>query len=406
MLPGGRMKHRHRERGQAVLATTIIISLVLLTLLTMLTQVQLGNRLVSRQLTYQGQAANAAQAGLVDALSWFRKQQVQPVKTFNPIYDASATPPINETEDTNSPNMGIVRNYQVSGPGRLMARYEVRKGIPAFSATGAGVVDVTNQKGRTNATQGSVWQLESIGYIWVQNDPANNNYDQSTNQVLSKQTFRTEIQKMSVNVPDGGAALFSANCDNVTIDTKTKIQGGAGIGVSCRPGGGLGMKNNGVVRGLTPTKTNSVAPYDIQAVFAVTPQELQGLADVNVTTVTDLPNPLPAMNLIIINGPAVFDNKRPLTGSGILVVYGDLTVAVGSNSNWSGVIYCTGNLVINEVTQVSGAIIAANNSSAATVAINSGTDISEADYDPAIISQINSQMGQYRFSRSKYWVGK
>jgi hypothetical protein len=102
----------------------------------------------------------------------------------------------------------------------------------------------------------------------------------------------------------------------------------------------------------------------------------------------------------------VFDNQRPLTGSGILVVYGDLTVAVGSNSNWSGVIYCTGNIVINEVTQVSGAIIAANSSGSATVAINSGTDITEVDYDPAIISQINSQMGQYRFSRSKYWVGK
>jgi hypothetical protein len=403
MLPGGRMKHRHRERGQAVLATTIIISLVLLTLLTMLTQVQLGNRLVSRQLTYQGQAANAAQAGLVDALSWFRRQSVQPVKTFNPIIDNSANPPIDDTEDANVPNIGIVRNYQVSGPGRLMARYEVRKTV---GTSGTGVVDVTKQKGRTTVTPGSVWQLESIGYIWVQNDSTNNNYNQSTNQVLSQQTFRTEIQKMSVNLPDGGAALFSANCDNVTIDTKTKIQGGAGIGVSCRPGGGLGMKNNGVVRGLTPTKTNSVAPYDIQSLFAVTPQELQGLADVNVTQVSDLPNPLPAMNLIIINGPAVFDNKRPLTGSGIIVVYGDLTVAVGSNSNWSGVIYCTGNIIINEVTQVSGAIVAANNSSSATVAINSGTDITEVDYDPSIINQINSQMGQYRFSRSKYWVGK
>jgi hypothetical protein len=406
MLPGGRMKHRHRERGQAVLATTIIISLVLLTLLTMLTQVQLGNRLVSRQLTYQGQAANAAQAGLADALSWFRKQSVQPVKTFNPIIDNSVTPVINDTEDTNSPNMGIVRNYQVSGPGRLMARYEVRKGISPFSVAGAGVVDVTNQKGRTTATQGSVWQLESIGYIWVQNDPANNNYNQSTNQVLSQQTFRTEIQKMSVILPDGGAALFSANCDNITIDSKTKIQGGSGIGISCRPGGGLGMKNNGVVRGLTPTKTNSTAPYDIQSVFAVTPQELQGLADVNVTKVSDLPNPLPAMNLIVINGSAVFDNKQPLTGSGILVVLGDLTVAVGSNSDWSGVIYCTGNIVINEVTAVSGAIVAANSSGTATVAINSGTDITEVDYSPSIISQINSQMGQYRFSRSKYWVGK
>lgn len=398
------MKQRQGERGQAVLATTIILSLVLLTLLTMLTQVQLGNRLVARQLTFQGQAANAAQAGLVDALSWFRRQSVQPVKTFNPIIDNVANPPINDTEDTNTPNIGIVRTYQVSGPGRLMARYEVRKSpVPA---NGTGVVDVTGQKGRTNATQGSVWQLESIGYIWVQNDPNNSIFNSRPNQILSQQTFRTEIQKMSVNLPDGGAGLFSANCDNVTIDTKTKIQGGAGIGVSCRPGVGLGMRNNGVVRGLTPTKTNSVAPYDILSVFAVTPQELQGLADVNVTRVADLPDPLPAMNLIIINGPAVFDATRPLNGSGILVIYGDLTVAVGSNSSWSGVIYCTGNIVINEVTQVSGAIIAANNSGAATVAINSGTDISEADYDPSIISQINSQMGQYRFSRSKYWVGK
>jgi hypothetical protein len=404
MLKRGRTKHCHSERGQAVLATTIIVSLVLLTLLTMLTQVQLGNRLVSRQLTFQGQAANAAQAGLVDALSWFRRQSVQPVKTFNPIIDATANPPINDTEDTNTPTVGIVRNYQVSGPGRLMARYEVRKA--SASPAGAGVVDVTNQKGRTNATAGSVWQLESIGYIWIQNDASNPNYNQSTNQILSQQTFRTEIQKMSVNLPDGGAALFSANCDNVTIDTKTKIQGGAGIGVSCRPGGGLGMTNNGVVRGLTPTKTNSAAPYDILSVFAVTPQELQGLADVNVTKVSDLPNPLPAMNLIIINGAAVFDNSRPLTGSGILVVFGDLTVSVGSSSDWSGVIYCTGNLVINEVTQVSGAIIAANNSSSATVAINSSTDITEVDYDPSIISQINTQMGEYRFSRSKYWVGK
>ncbi|HEV7426383.1 MAG TPA: hypothetical protein VGQ46_08440, partial [Thermoanaerobaculia bacterium] len=278
------MKQRHRERGQAVLATTIILSLVLLTLLTMLTQVQLGNRLVARQLTYQGQAVNAAQAGLVDGLSWFRKQAVQPVRTFNPIIDNTANPPINDTEDTSVPNIGIVRTYQVSAPGRLMARYEVRKS--SASATGSGVVDVTGQKGRTNASAGSVWQLESIGYIWVQNDPSNSNFNQSPNQILSRQTFRTEIQKMSVNLPDGGAALFSANCDNVTIDTKTKIQGGAGIGVSCRPGAGLGMKNNGVVRGLTPTKTNSAAPYDIQAVFAVTPQELQGLADVNVTQVT------------------------------------------------------------------------------------------------------------------------
>lgn len=414
------MKQRRGESGQAVIAVTIIVSLVLLVLLTMLTQIQLGNRLVGRQLTYQGQAANAAQAGLVDALSWFRRQAVQPVATFQPVVNAAANPPVNDSEDT---TIGIVRTYQVSGPGRLMGRYEVRIGVPLTSTAsnaGSGVIDVTTQKGRTGA--GSVWQLESVGTIWVQNDASlpNSAYNQSPNVVLSQQTFRTEIQKMSVKLPDGGAALFSANCDNVLIDTKTKILGGSNIGVSCKPNSpvpGLGIQNNGNITGATRTKTNSVAAYDIPSVFSVTQQELIGLADVNVTQVKDLPATLPAMSLIVINGDAVFgplpppppaaQDIRPLIGSGILVVFGNLTVQADPSNVWNGVIYVTGTLSINEPMAVSGAIIAANSTNTpGAIAINSGSDISEVDYDPAMISQINTQMGSYRFSRSKYWIGK
>ena len=405
MVVGGDMRRHKGESGQAVIAATIIVSLVLLVLLTMITQTQLGNRLVGRELTYQGQAANAAEAGLVDALSWFRKQSIQPVRTFQPIVNASANPPISDTEDT---SIGIVRTYQVSAPGRLMGRYEVRIGN---AAAGSGVLDVTTQKGKTTSGAGSVWQLESVGYIWVQNNAANA-YNQSPNTVLSQQTFRTEIEKMSVNLPDGGAALFSANCDNVKIDTKTKIQGGSGIGVSCRPGSGSGITNNGVITGATNTKTNSVAPYDIQAVFSVPQQELLGLADVNVTQTKDLPSPLPAMSLIVINGDATFGPTTvsppitPLVGSGILVVLGNLTINSDPSNDWNGVIYVTGNLNINEPMAVNGSIIAANSSGAASIAVNSGADISEVDYDPAMIGQINTQMGQYRFSRSKYWLGK
>ena len=408
MADGGGMRRHTGQSGQAVIAATIIVSLVLLVLLTMITQTQLGNRLVGRQLTYQGQAANAAEAGLVEALSWFRKQSVQPVTTFQPIVNASANPPINDSEDT---SIGIVRTYQVSAPGRLMGRYEVRLGN---TVAGSGVLDVTPQKGKTTSGAGSVWQLESVGTIWVQNDPSlpNSSYNQSPNTVLSQQMFRTEVQKMSVNLPDGGAALFSANCDNVTIGTKTKIQGGPGIGVSCRPGGGAGITNNGAITGATNTKTNSVAPYDIQSIFAVSQQELLGLADVNVTQTRDLPSRLPDMSLIVINGDATFGPNqaapliRPLVGSGILVVFGNLTVNSDPSNDWNGVIYVTGNLSINQPMAVNGAIIAANSSSAASIAVNSGSDISEVNYDTAVIFQINTQMGQYRFSRSRYWIGK
>ncbi|HXA19019.1 MAG TPA: hypothetical protein VN380_18650 [Thermoanaerobaculia bacterium] len=392
------MKRRGSESGQAVIAATIILSLVLLALLTMLTQVQLSNKLVSRQLTYQGQAANVAQAGLVDALSWFRRQG-KVVTTFNPTINASANPPINDTDDT---TIGIVRTYQVSVPSRLMSRYEVRYGV---AAAGTGVLDITPTKGKsaTGGAAGTVWQLESVGTVWVQNDTSKN-YNVSPNVILSQQTFRTEVQRMAVTLPDGGEAVYSGNCDKVTIGAKSKIMGGPAIGISCHAGGGSGVVNNGIVTGTTQKKTNSTAAYDVPTVFGVTTQELQGLADVNVTQITDLPATLPSMSLIVVNADATFTNARPLTGSGILVVFGNLTLSSGSDSDWNGIIYATGNISIAEPSLVSGAIISASTTS--TVTVNSGSDIAEVDYDPSMIGQINAQMGQYRFSRSRYWVGK
>ena len=396
------MKSRSsRQSGQALIATVIVMSLLLLMLLTLLTQVQVGNKIVGRQLTYEGQAMNAAQAGLADGLSWFRRQQIQPVKNYTPTINAAAVPPINDTEDT---AIGIVRTYSVSSPGRVMGRYEVRYGDVA---KGTGVLDVTANKGKTSATAGTVWQLESTGYVWIQND-VNKKYNEQPNQIISTQTARTEIQKLSVNLPDGGAALFSARCDAVNIGTRSKIQGGAGIGISCRNGTNS-VTNSGTVTGQVNTiKTNSSANYDVQSVFAVTTQELLGLADVNVTRMQDLPPTLPSMSLIVIRANTNWTSTQPLKGSGILVIFGDLVVQANSNAEWNGVIYVTGNVAINEPSLVSGAIIAANAGGAGTwsVRVNSSSDVSEVDYDPSMITQINQQMGQYRYSRNAYWLGK
>ena len=66
-------------------------------------------------------------------------RQGKVVTLFKPVVDPSANPPINDTDDT---TIGIVRTYQVSAPGRLMGRYEVRIGD---STTGTGVLDVSAQ---------------------------------------------------------------------------------------------------------------------------------------------------------------------------------------------------------------------------------------------------------------------
>ena len=141
---------KRKERGQALLATIVGLSLVLLVLLATLTFTQFSGKLVARQLTFQGQALNAAEAGLTEGLSWFQGRAVQPVPTFNP---SLAT---NETENA---AIGIVRTYQVSGPPKLKGRYEVTIGT---AGTGVGTVDITARRGNPSGA-GTIWQLESTG---------------------------------------------------------------------------------------------------------------------------------------------------------------------------------------------------------------------------------------------------
>src|SRR5688500_13987097 len=129
----------------------------------------------------QGQAQEVAEAGLVDAYAWFRRQQVQPVATFAPKLDLAANPPLNETED---PTQGLVRTFEIT-PG-VWGRYTVRLGRApevfndknrngyfdggdTFTDTngdgewspGTGTRDVTRERGL--AGTGTVWLLWSEG---------------------------------------------------------------------------------------------------------------------------------------------------------------------------------------------------------------------------------------------------
>jgi hypothetical protein len=398
----------HRERGQALIGTVVAISVVLLVLLATISITQLSNRAIARQLTYQGQALNAAEAGVTETLSWFRRQN-RVVAAFAPVLNTTASPQVDDTDDVNctvaSTNCsGIVRTFDLSKAANLKGRYECLLGVVANNS---GVLDVT-QDYKPGAAAGTVWQLESTGYVWVVNDPSKL-WNQSPNTVISKQTVRTQIQRMSISLPQGGAAVFSGKNSGapatLNIGAKAKIQGGSGAGVaSANASQGLG----GTVTGTPATAWSSVSPYDVLTVFGVSQTELAALADIQVTKVSDLPNPLPTMSLIIINGNAVFDVNTPLTGSGIVVVYGDLNLSGQNNSSFSGVVYCTGNFTMDQPSIISGAVIVGNGTTSGTVSVGNGTgsDVAEIDYDPSIITQITAQMGQYRFSRGTYWVGK
>ena len=98
---------RVSEAGAAAMMSIAIMAILFMLIVSGLLGIQLSKATIGRQLTYHGQAINAAQAGLVESLSWFRRQPSQPVSTFVPVLDSSQSPPVNDTDD---PSVGLVRD--------------------------------------------------------------------------------------------------------------------------------------------------------------------------------------------------------------------------------------------------------------------------------------------------------
>lgn len=413
------------QRGTATLLGIAAMAIVLLIIITGLILVNLSGKLIAKQLLYKGQAYNAAEAGLVNALTWFRIQNTQPVTNFDPQVDMTADPPINESDN---PGIGIVRDFGVSPLGSVKGRYEVRReqvdldddGTVDWDYTtdGIGVVDRSEERGKDSP--GRVWQVESLGIIYV--DHADDGMDWVDNasspdgrpqggegEVLVTQTLRADIQRLTTVMP-GGAAVISEGL--ASVSNRSRVRGISGIGAiytgtnnPCPPSGGAELS------GVTPCSQDP-APFEgsIDEVFGVTEQELYNMAD-RKGPLSAIPNPLPGMQLIVIDGQGgavTFDSTRPLVGSGILVVLdGDLTISANSNANFNGIIYVRGTYAQNSPSLISGTVLVVKkgDGTGGTATITgSGGDYSEIDYDPDMIQLVQNQLGQYRFSRAPYLV--
>lgn len=405
-----------QEKGFVLISVIVAVSLVLLTLLVASTYTQLGSRLMTLQLNYQGQALNTAQAGLIEGADWFRRQVTQPVLTFNPVHDLTQNPPVNDTDVaascvapacTQTSPVSIQRDFLISAPGRIWGHYSVTVGN---ASAGTGVLDLTKNRRGSAAAAGAIWQLESTGVIYVRNDSNMTTlYNQSPNAVLATKTVRSEIQKIAMRLPDTAALSINALATtNVTIGTtanQARLVGGTnGRGVASTINASP-LVGDGATLSGTPAWGVAAGSFPITAVFGVANQsDLTTIADINVTSVAALPNPLPQMQMIIVDvtstgGTATFNTSRPLVGSGILIVYGNLVVD-GGPSSWNGVIYTTGNYTQNGPSSINGSVVLGT--SGAVAAINGSGDFAEIFWDPFMFNQIQQQLSQYRFSRNGY----
>lgn len=141
-----RFLKRARQRskiGAAMVMVLLMSTLLLIMLTTGLTLVMNSQKDTSETFKIQGQAANIAQAGLQDAVNWFKRQgavkqadqTTHPCKdaAFNPQYDADP-----ELSATDNSTVGIVKDMQIKG--RIYGRYVLQK-QPCGSAENVHNVD-------------------------------------------------------------------------------------------------------------------------------------------------------------------------------------------------------------------------------------------------------------------------
>ena len=377
-----------------------------------------GRRSAHAVASNPARAREIASAGLADALSWFRRQRVQPVGVFAPARDLAADPPVNETDD---PSIGLVREYEIAPS--LWARYEVRVGTAAETYTdtnangyfddgepftdadgdgtwdrAAGTRDISALRGEV--ASGTVWLIESHGFIFARPDDSLP-LGQGHNTRLAVVSIGTEIRRMAI-APPSAAAICAAQGGNVVLGNRSRIRGGLGAGVAYAESTGVPTREGGSEVVGSPS-TTSVPGYDgdLKAIFGLDLTQLKSMADLSTMDARILPGDLGEFTLTVVEDDVVFDAARPLRGTGVVVIQGSCAIVGGSNSFFNGLLWVRDDLSILAPVYLRGLCV----SEGSVDVRGTGGDYSELDYDDKIIDDLLVRMGRYRRSKSLFVLG-
>lgn len=365
------------------------------------------------QVESPAQARAVAEAGVVDAYAWFRRQPVQPVATFAPQRDLATIPPTNETDD---PTIGLIREFEIAPD--LWARYEVRLSVAAEPFVDTNLDGLhgdsesytdTNGNGRWDAAgetrdvstargqagTGSIWLLVSHGMVFAR--PRQDlDLGEGVNRRLSIARVATEIRRLALT-PPASSTLCIARGDGVSIGARVRIRGESGGGVVYGSSTGSPSIDGSAEVSGSPS-TAAIPDYDgsIDAVFGVGVSALKSMADLSTTDASAVPAPLGDYTLTVVDGDAVFDASRPLRGTGVVVVLGDCTISDGSNSFFSGLLWVGGDLTVRAPSYLRGTLIVQGGFNAQ----GTGGDYVEMDFDDGILGEILALMGQYRHTKA------
>jgi hypothetical protein len=429
--PAPRGTTRARQHGVVLIWTAASLMLVAGIVLASVDRMRAVDRLADVEFNAQGQARQIALAGLTDAKAWLRRCTAQPVTSFTPQRDPAAPPPpyllpagasgttpadptiVNETEQ---PEVGLVRTFEIA-PG-LWGRYSVIRGSgpePFEDANGNGrhdpgeaftdsngdghwtggvwTRDVTTERGLSGA--GGVWLLIARGQVFRRAD-VQKDLGEGRNRQLAEAVMATEVRRLTLAVP-AEAALISTEGRHVQSTGRVQIRGDTVVAYPIGTGSPVlgSTERTGINAPLAATDFH----VGIEDVFGVTLAELQSMADISTSDpVGGLPDTLPRSSLVVITGDVTFDHDRPLRGSGIVVVKGNVTLEAGSNSFFEGFLYVDGDLYARSPCYLRGSILVTGT----TDFRGTGGDYCEIEHDPDILGSLLGQMGQYRQSKAPY----
>lgn len=402
------------EKGSLLLVFTLLITFVIF-ILTAHQLADVSSRDTKQALNLTTHANGIAQSGLLSAVSWFRRQTRQPVRSgtsfeYAPYADAAFQP---TATDSACPDLGLVQEYTLTSSSSVWMRYEVRRQTISYDASMSNFIpdavhDVTNKRLLPPhvAGEGAVWDLVSNGYVYQRTSPGipcTPLVQTSNITILAHVRAETEIRRPSVQLP-ANAAVTILYGTNTIINTNSYslIVGITNEGLAYYNGSAPSPPHNNILG--TPQTHQLVTPtrgMTPQEVFGIEPPALPTLADISVSTTTDLPSPYPAMTFAYMQGDQIFQNSGPLWGAtvgpgGLLYINGNANFTDYSLS-FRGLIYVNGNVTMGSGNSLTGALMVTG-----TLTLLDTSDISEITYDDKVINIVRQRVGEYRRSKATY----
>jgi hypothetical protein len=142
----------------------------------------------------------------------------------------------------------------------------------------------------------------------------------------------------------------------------------------------------------------------MDSVFGLSANQLKMIADYSVTSVAQLPPDFPSTALVYIDGDATFDNSRPLSGGGVLIVNGNLTIQSSANAYFSGLVFVQGDATIYGPASINGTLMVVGNGSSPDITLDGSSGVAEVNYDKSRLDSIRQSSGQYRQNKSAFHV--